>query len=137
MADQIRKVAYRYLMLADRPGQGARALRALRDAGVNLEAVHAFPTGGGESQVDVVARDDAALSRAASQAGINLSDARTAFLAQGEDRPGAAAEILEKLGGAGINVVAMDAVCANGRYGALFWVRREDVGRAADVLGAS
>jgi hypothetical protein len=31
----------------------------------------------------------------------------------------------------------MDAVCANGRFGALFWVRPDDVEKAARVLGAT
>jgi hypothetical protein len=34
-------------------------------------------------------------------------------------------------------VTAIDAVCANERYGAIFWVAPKDVKKAADLLGAS
>jgi hypothetical protein len=34
-------------------------------------------------------------------------------------------------------MVAMDAVTAGGgRYGAIFWVKRKDIGRASRLLGA-
>ena len=38
MPDEIRRVDYFYIKVPDRPGEGARALGALRDAGVNLLA---------------------------------------------------------------------------------------------------
>jgi hypothetical protein len=45
MADVIRLVDYFYITLGDRPGEGSRALNMLREAGVHLNALHAFPTG--------------------------------------------------------------------------------------------
>ena len=60
------------------------------------------------------------------------------FLVQGDDRVGAVAELLERLGAAKINVSAIDALCvADGRYGAIFWVAPKDVKKAAALLGAS
>jgi hypothetical protein len=60
------------------------------------------------------------------------------FLVQGDDRVGAFAELLERLGAAKINVSAIDALCvADGRYGAIFWVAPKDVKKAAALLGAS
>jgi len=48
---------------------------------------------------------------------------------QGDDRVGALTAILAKLAQARIGVVALDAVTAGkGRYGAIFWVRKQDVG---------
>src|SRR5204862_2820225 len=44
MADTIRKVSYYYTTAPDKPGEGARLLQALRNAGVNLLAFHAFPS---------------------------------------------------------------------------------------------
>jgi predicted amino acid-binding ACT domain protein len=55
---------------------------------------------------------------------------------QGDDRVGAIADIASKLADAGINVTAIDAVCADGRYGALCWVAPGDVKKAAQILGA-
>lgn len=136
MADQFRKVEYYYATVPDRPGEGAKILGALKEAGVNLLAFHAFPVAG-KSQVDLVAEDAEALKEATKKAGISLTGPKTAFLVEGEDRIGAVAEFMKRLGDAGINVVAVDAVRAGGgRYGALFWVKPQDVERAASALGA-
>jgi hypothetical protein len=44
---------------------------------------------------------------------------------------------LQKLGDAGINVTAADAVAAGkGRYGMILWVKQRDYVRAARALGA-
>ena len=58
------------------------------------------------------------------------------FLIQGDDRVGAIADVVGILADAKINVTAIDAVCADGRYGALCWVAPRDVKRATRVLGA-
>ena len=56
---------------------------------------------------------------------------------QGSDRVGALTGILGKLAKAKINLVALDAVTAGSRrYGAIFWVRKKDIGRASRRLGA-
>ena len=44
--------------------------------------------------------------------------------------------LLRKLGDAGINVTALDAIASGGRYGAILWVRRDNVNRAARALKA-
>ena len=55
----------------------------------------------------------------------------------GEDRVGAVAGMHRKLAEAGINVTAIDAVCAGGgRYGAILWVAPQDFAKAAKLLGA-
>ncbi len=43
MADSVRKVDYFYIELPNKPGEGAKALTALREAGVNLLAFTGFP----------------------------------------------------------------------------------------------
>lgn len=135
MADTIKKVDYWYTRTPNKPGEGARVLGALREAGVNLLAFHAFPEGA-ESQLDFFPADGERLLEAAKQAGIQLSSKKTAFLVEGQDRPGACADLLTKLADAKINVTACDAVIAGGGvYGALFWVAPEEAERAAAALG--
>jgi hypothetical protein len=136
MADRIRRVPYFYTMAPDKPGEGARALETLRDAGVNLLAFSGFPQGR-RSQLDFVPEDPAAFRAAARKARWKVTGPKVAFVVEGEDRPGAAAEILGKLAAAKVNVTATDAVCAGaGRFGVLFWVKPRDVNKAAKVLGA-
>jgi prephenate dehydratase len=137
MADTVRRVDYFYIETPDKPGEGAKVLAGLRDAGVNLLAYTAFPHGR-RAQIDFIPEDSVAFKAAAKKAGLRLSAKKTGFLIQGEDRAGALAEMMAKLAVAKINVTATDAVCAGeGRYGAILWVKPPDVRRAAKALGAS
>ena len=136
MATTARRVGYFYVSIADKAGEGARVLGALRDGGVNLLAFHAFPLGSGQSQLDFVPADEKAFQDAAKKTKLKLSDRKTVFLVEGDDRVGAVAELLQKLGAAGTNVTAMDAVKAGTRFGALVWVKQSDVDKAAKALGA-
>jgi hypothetical protein len=67
MADTIRLVDYFYIGLSDRPGEGARALSVLKEAGVNLNAFHDFPEGR-RAQVDFIPSDPEAFKAAAKMA---------------------------------------------------------------------
>lgn len=136
MAETIRKVSYSYATIPDKPGEGVRVLRALKQAGINLLAVHAFPSAR-KSQIDLIAQDGAALAAAAKGAEIKLSKPKTAFLIDGDDRAGALADVLARLATAKLNVTAVTGVCAGmGRYGAILWVKPGDVNKAAAALGA-
>lgn len=135
MPDTIRRVDYYYTMVPNQPGEGAKILKILKDAGVNLLAYHGFPEGG-QAQLDLVPEKGDALV-AAANGKFQLSGKKTAFLVEGTDRLGAVHEVLDRLGGAGVNLVAMDAVRAGGgRFGALLWVAPADVAKAAKALGA-
>jgi hypothetical protein len=137
MADSMRGVEYYYVTVPDAPGEGQRILSALQESGVNLLAYLGFPVGGGRSQIDLVPEDPDALKDVAEQLGTALSEAKRAFLVQGDDRVGAVADTTAKLAGAGINVTAAAATAAgSGRYGMILWVAAADYERAADVLGA-
>jgi hypothetical protein len=137
MADVVRRVEYQYVVVPDRPGEGLRILAALQRAGVNLLAYLGFPVEGGRAQLDLVAENPDALRRVAAQEGWQLSAPKQAFLVQGDDRVGAAAEHIRKLSEAGINITAAAATTAGaGRYGMILWVKAEDYERAAQILGA-
>jgi hypothetical protein len=138
MADQVRQAEYFYVTVPDRPGESYRVLSALRDAGVLLLAYHAFPTGGGQAQIDLVPADVGTFRQAAQAAGLSLVGPKRAFFIEGEDRVGAAAEHTGKLANAGINIVAATALGAGaGRYGMLIWVAPQDYAKAATALGAA
>ena len=138
MAETVRKVHYFYIETPDKPGEGAKVLAALRDAGVSLVGFTAFPQGRWRAQIDFIPEDALTFQIAARKAGLKLSAKRTGFLIQGEDRPGAFADIMGKLAAVNVNVTASDAVCAGeGRYGAMLWVKPADVRKAAKALGAT
>src|SRR5207244_5071554 len=99
----MRRVSYDCTNVADTPGEGARLLETMRSAGVNLLAFHAFPSAR-KAQVDFVPADAVAFTAAAKDAKIKLSKPKTAFLIDGDDRVGALAGIMARLGSAKINV---------------------------------
>jgi len=137
MADTIRLVEYFYVTVPDKAGEGVRVLAALRDAGVNLRAYSGFPASR-RSQLDFVPTDPAAFRAAARRLKLKVTGPKRAFLLEGTDRVGAVANVLEKLAAAGVNVTAMDAVCAgDGRWGGILWVKPKDVKKVAGLLGAA
>lgn len=135
MPDTIRKVDYFYVTAPDKPGEGGRIFGSLREAGVNLLAVQAFPSAR-KTQVDVVPADSVAFLSAAKSAGLKVSKPKVVFLIEGDDRVGALTSTMSRLGAAGVNVTAVTAVrTGTGRYGALLWVKPKDVRKAAETLG--
>ena len=137
MADTVRGVEYYYVTVSDVPGEGQRILSALKDTGVNLLAFLGFPLEGGQSQIDLVPEDPESLREAGERIGITLSEAKRAFLVQGDDRVGAVADTMAKLADANVNVTAAAATGAgSGRYGMILWVAPADYERAAGALGA-
>lgn len=137
MAETVRLVEYFYITAPDKPGEAARALMTLKDAGVNLLAFSGFPSGR-RAQLDFIPADPAAFKQAAKRAKWTLVGPKRGFLVQGDDRVGAVADLLERLGAATINVTAIDAVSVSeGRYGGILWVAPKDVKKAAALLGSS
>lgn len=136
MAKTVRKVDYFVVQSANRAGVGARLLKALKKRDVALLAMTAFPNAGG-TQVDFMPEDSRAFLAAAKALDWEVSARKTGFLLQGKDRTGVLAGLFGKLGKAGINVTALDAVSAGKkRYGAIFWVKPQDVAKTAKLLGA-
>ena len=137
MAETIRRVEYYYVVVQDKPGAGATVLDAVREGGVNLLAYLGFPSGRGKSQIDLVPEDPAALKPVAQKAGLKLSRAKRAFLVEGDDRIGAAADLTRRLAEAKVNVTAACATAAgSGRYGMIVWVPPASYAKAAKALGA-
>ncbi len=137
MADVIRKVSYFKTQVANRPGAGARVLETLKEEGVNLLAFTGFPRAG-KAQIDFIPEDAAAFKKAAKKAGLKLSAAKAGFLIQGEDRPGAVADVASKLAEAKINITAVDAISAgDGCFAAILWVKPGDVRKTERLLKAA
>lgn len=135
MADQIRRVEYCYVEVPDKPGEGARVLSALKEAGINLLNFTAFPGAAGKAQLDLIADNAEALVKAAKSAGLTLSARKQAFFVQGQNRAGAAAEVLKKLADAKINLKAANGSAGQGGFGMIVWVAPSDYAAAAKALG--
>ncbi|MBZ5606759.1 MAG: hypothetical protein LAP38_00765 [Acidobacteriia bacterium] len=136
MKSTISKVDHYSAEILNRVGEGARVLGALRDSGVNLTALWAYPSKPGKAQLEMIPQSSPGFLKAAKKAGLKLSRKQTAFFVNGQDHPGAVAETLAKLSEAGINVGAVEAVCAGaGRYGAVIFLPQSDIRKASKALG--
>ena len=78
------------------------------------------------------------MSKAATEMGLSLSEPKDVFLIGGDDCTGGMVETLRTLAESRVSVISMQAVSAGpGTFGALLWVKTEDLPRAARVLGAT
>jgi hypothetical protein len=137
MAEEIRQVEHYSTTCKNKAGEGARVLGPLRDAGVNLIAFWGYPSKRGRAQLELIPENGEALVAVAKQAKIKLSKKRTAFLIQGDDRPGVVADILAKLAAAKINADAVQGVSAGaGRFGVVLFLTPAAARKAAGILGA-
>ena len=135
MADLIRTAHYYKVQISDKPGTLAGVLAPLCEAGVNLLAVHAFPRSR-RTQVDVVPEDSTAFKNVAKTHKLKIQGPKMCLVVDGDDRPGALADLTDRLGSAKINLIAVTGLCAGqGRFGAILWVNPRDVKKAAKVFG--
>ena len=134
---KVRKVDYFVMKAKNRAGEGARLLKALKKHDVGLLAFTAFPHGAG-AQMDFIPEDSRAFLSAVRALDWKVSARKIGFVVQGKDKTGALAALLNKLGKAGVNVIALNGVAAGKkRFGAIFWVARADVARVAKLLDAA
>jgi predicted amino acid-binding ACT domain protein len=135
MAVHIRRAAYYYVMVKDRPGESYRLLSLLAQQGVDLLAFSAVPLGGWATQLVLFPADTPRFLSATTAAHLQAEGPHHAFLITGDDQLGACAEIHRKLAEAQINVFSSNGVTdERGGFGYLIHVRPEDYERAAKVL---
>ena len=133
-----RRAEYYYAHVKDTPGEAYRFLSCLGDAGVNLLAFNAIPTGPEHTQLVIFPEEPDMLRKVCEEAGWGLEGPHVAFLIQGDDRLGAFAEIHQILAEGQVNVYASNGVTdGRGGYGYILWVKPQDISRAEALLGIS
>ena len=137
MKETVVKVDHCPAAIANKAGEGARILGALKDSGVNLIALWAYLSMPGKAQLEMIPENGAALVKAAKK--VDSRDRQEADRILCERRGSAwsvVAESLGKLAAAKINVGAVLALCGGaGRYGAIIFIPQKDVRKAAKALG--
>jgi hypothetical protein len=134
----VTKVEHYSAAIPNQVGEGARVLGALRDEGINVIALWAYPSGNDMAQLEMIVQRGSGFVKAAKKAGLQVSAKQTAFFLNGDDYPGAVAGTLAKLAHVGINVGAVQAVCGGkGRYGAVVFLPQASIRKAAKALGIS
>jgi len=137
MAEQLTKVDFYTALVANKPGEAARALAAVRDAGVNLLGILGYKTSARQGELVLVPEaGGAAMVKALRKLGLEVLPKQRALMITGDDQPGAVAALLEKLAAAGVNVIKGHALCGGmGRYGAMIVVAPEHMQKAVRALG--
>jgi hypothetical protein len=92
------------LYLDDEPGELARVGDLLGKAGVNIAGLCALTSGGGQAEVHILVYDATPAFEALDGAGIKIADEQEVIVLDVEDRPGALAEVVHKLGAAKVNL---------------------------------
>jgi hypothetical protein len=131
---KVKRVTYFMANLEDKPGELLKVMQNLRDKKIGLKGLWGFGTHSGKAQLFVVAKKVEKLRDLWKSSGL-LAEEGTGFLIQGSDRIGAMVESLQTLFAGGVNIHAVEAIAAKGRYASFLWVQREDVDKAAEALG--
>ena len=92
------------LYLDDEPGELARVGDVLGKAGVNIAGLCAVTSGGGQAELHVLVQDPTPAFEALAGAGIKVEEEQEVIVLNMEDRPGALAEAVQKLGYAKVNL---------------------------------
>lgn len=120
--------------IKDKPGGLARVLTGLREAGADLDFIvarrAAEKPGTGVVFVTPL-RGDAEVA-AASELGFNVASAIHAVRVEGQNRPGIAAELTEKLAAAGINLRGLSAAVIGTRF--ILYIGLDTAAGAAEAL---
>lgn len=124
--------------IEDRPGGLAELLASLKDAGADLQFVIARRSADrpGQGVVFVTPLRGDREIRAAAAAGFNVAQSVHSIRIAGRDRPGVAAELLQKVAAAGINLRGFSASAIGPQFVAYLAVDSlDDAERAIRVLG--
>lgn len=136
MAYSIRRVDYYYVTVKDEPGVAYEFLSQLADLGINLLAFTAIPVGPNSSQLTLFPESSMSFQQKAKLAGVHYLGPHHAFLANGDDKLGALAEVHDALARSRVNIFASYGVTAGkGEYGYLIYVKPDDYEHAAKALG--
>jgi hypothetical protein len=92
------------LYLDDEPGELAHVGDVLGKAGVNIAGLCALPRGG-QAELHVLVQDPTPAFEALEGAGIKIEEEQEVIVLDMDDRPGALAEVVQKLGRAKINLL--------------------------------
>ena len=121
----------------DKPGGLAGVLATLREAGADLQSIIArrAPDKSGKGVVFVTPLQSGREIRAAAQVGFNVTQSHHSVRIMGADRPGIAAELIEKLADGGLNLRGFSASVIGPRFVAYVAVDSEDdANKAIEIL---
>jgi hypothetical protein len=130
----VKRVAVHCVDIEDKPGSLQKFLAQSSLSGVDYLCFSAFSCGDNHGRVYVSAKDPKSFEAFAKEARIKTTEA-TGFIIDGEDRIGAAANILKRLAEKDIRGITGAAMVCDNRYHLLVVVNAKDADRAQKALG--
>ncbi len=91
------------ISMEDKPGTLAAAAEQLGHAGVNIEGICGYPSGG-RGHGHILVEDAAKARRALEAAGVRVENERDVIVVEIPDRPGELGRATRKLANAGVNI---------------------------------
>ncbi len=118
---------------SDKPGKLLQYAEHLKKEGVDLDALFAYNTSGGESRIAAIGKKPAQLKASLAKGGVAYESGQCFYLT-GSDKAGALVDVLRKLAAAGVNIDCADALAAQGRFAATIFVGKDDLAKAKRAL---
>lgn len=130
-------INYYSVVVPNKAGEATRVLAALKEEGLNLTGFWGYPIKGKKAVLDIAPADTKSFLKIAKKLGLEAGAKKQAFLVTGADEPGGLLEATAKIGAAGINIHAAQAISsASGKYGAFIQVDEADFKAAKKALKA-
>lgn len=120
--------------LEAKPGALAKVFASFNDAKVNVIASWAYQMGPQEAQGHVYATDGAKAKEVLTKLGAQPK-VESACYVEDTDEVGRYAALLKKIGDAGINLDATDAIAIGGKFAAIIFANQKDIPKLCQVLG--
>ncbi len=131
----VRRVSYLKARLKDKPGALSSIMQGLKKKNLGLLGLWGFSTSGGKAQLYVIANNTGKVKSHWRASRISAQEGK-GFWITGKNQTGALNKCLEALAKSRVNIVAIQAIAAGGRYGSLLWVRPHQIAKAAKALRA-
>jgi hypothetical protein len=130
----VKRIAVHCADIEDKPGSLQKFLAQSSMSGVDYLCFSAFSCSDNRSHVYVSAKDPKSFEDFAREAGIKITEA-TGFIIGGEDRVGAAANVLKRLAEKDVRGITGAAMVCDNRYHLFVVVNAKDADRAQKALG--
>jgi len=130
----VKRIAVHCVDIEDKPGSLQKLLTQSSMSGVDYLCFSAFSCSDNHSRVYVGAKDPKSFEDFAREAGIKTTEV-TGFIVGGEDRAGAAANVLKRLAEKDIRGITGAAMVCDNRYHLFVVVNAKDADRAQKALG--
>ena len=130
-------INYYSVAVANKAGEAAKVLGALKDASVNLTGFWGYPIKGKKAVLDIAPDDAKGFQKVIKKLGLEAGAKKQALFVAADDQLGALLDVTAKITAAGINIHAAQAISsASGQYGAFIQVDEADFKKAKKAIGA-